>query len=66
MSDKTGYRTPLVTRAIRAARAGGLDNFDVVIGPGGLPIIRVRSNSDTTDHLIDELEAWDREQGHAA
>jgi hypothetical protein len=59
-------RTDLA-RAIRAAKDGGLENFDVVLDGNGRPIVRVRAANGTPADLLDELEAWDREQkNHAA
>jgi hypothetical protein len=51
------------TRAIRAARAAGLDAFDVVPQPNGPPLIRVRPpvGEGTTQDVLDEIREWARE-----
>lgn len=57
------FRSSEVTRAIKAARAAGLDAFDVVIGHEGTPIVRVRPKAanDTPQDILDEIEALRRE-----
>lgn len=57
------FRSSEVTRAIKAARAAGEDTFDVVIGPQGTPIVRVRPKAanDTPQDILDEIEALRRE-----
>ena len=62
------FRSSEVTRAIRAARAAGVDNFDVVIGADGLPIVRVRpAVANDARHDVDaEIEAWASGQDDAA
>jgi hypothetical protein len=56
-----------VTRAIRAAKAAGLESFDVIMAADGTPMIRVRpaNGNDVPQDLLDELEAWDRDQDAA-
>lgn len=62
------FRSSEVTRAIRAARAAGIESFDVVIGPDGLPVVRVRPGpANDRAHDVDaEIEAWASGQDDAA
>lgn len=62
------FRSSELTRAIRAAKAAGVDNFDVVIGEDGLPVIRIRgAAANDAGHDVDaEIEAWARGQDDAA
>lgn len=54
------FRSSEVTRAIKAARAAGVECFDVVIGPDGMPIVRVRPAvaNDTPQDVLDEISRW--------
>ncbi len=59
MSARQKFHRAATANAIRAARACGLESFDVVPGPDGLPIIRVRPANDTgtSQDVLDELKA---------
>lgn len=64
----TTFRSTDLTRAIRAARAAGLQHFDATVDAEGRPIIKVRPANDTGEaEALAELEAWDRDHPpHAA
>ncbi|MBU3971550.1 MAG: hypothetical protein KKE42_14840 [Alphaproteobacteria bacterium] len=57
MAYQLKFQKAATASAIRAARACGLDSFDVLPGPNG-PIIRVRpaSDSGTPQDILDELK----------
>lgn len=59
MIPQPKFQRAATVNAIRAARACGLESFDVVPGPDGLPIIRVRPANDTgtPQDVLDELKA---------
>lgn len=65
MASQHKFQKAATASAIRAARACGLDSFDVVPGPNG-PIIRVRpaNDSGTAQDVLDELKAWADEAQH--
>jgi len=50
-------------KAIRAARAAGIESFDILPSPTGQPIIRVRpaGSTDTPQDVLDEIQEWARE-----
>lgn len=56
------FKASELTRAIRAARAAGLEDFEVSIDDRGLPVIRVgrvqKTKADFNAELDAELEAW--------
>lgn len=52
------FKATDLTRAIRAARAAGLETFDVHIDDRGLPVIRVRAGARSQDDVAAEIEAW--------
>lgn len=52
------FKASDLTRAIRAARAAGLETFDVHIDDRGLPVIRVRASGRSQDDIAAEIEAW--------
>lgn len=56
------------TRAIRATLAAGITAFDVIPGPEGQPIVRVRPTpgTETPQDVLDELREWERGQAGAA
>lgn len=49
------------TRAMKATIAAGITAFDIIPGPSGEPIIRVRPgpSSDTPQDVLDELRDWE-------
>jgi hypothetical protein len=63
MTARAKFRTAATTNAIRAARAAGLETFDIIPGPDGEPIIRARPANDTgtPQDVLDELREWARE-----
>jgi len=60
MTARPKYPKAATTAAIRCARAAGLEYFDIIPGPDGLPIIRARPANDTgtPQDVLDELKAW--------
>jgi len=62
-ASSSRFRKALTTSAIRAARAAGLETFDIIPGPDGLPIIRARPKNDsgTPQDVLDELKDWANE-----
>ena len=60
MTARHKFQKAATTNAIRCARAAGLECFDVIPGPDGLPIIRARpaNDSGTAQDVLDELRAW--------
>ena len=54
----SSFKATDLTRAIRAARAAGLESFDVHIDDRGLPVIRVRGGDRSQDDVAAEIEAW--------
>jgi hypothetical protein len=64
----SAFKASDITRAIKATRAAGIETFDVIPGPNGEPIIRIRpaAANDTPQDIIDEIEAWAREQSNDA
>jgi len=60
MTDARKLHKAATTAAIRCARAAGLECFDIIPGPDGLPIIRARPANDTgtPQDVLDELKAW--------
>lgn len=52
------FKATDLSRAIRAARAAGLETFDVHIDDRGLPVIRVRAGDPSKDDVAAEIEAW--------
>jgi hypothetical protein len=54
----SSFKASDLTRAIRAARAAGLETFDVHIDDRGLPVIRVRAGERCQDEVTAEIEAW--------
>ena len=60
MTASQKFQKAATTHAIRCARAAGLESFDVIPGPNGLPIIRARPANDTgtPQDVLDELKAW--------
>lgn len=62
------FKASELTRAIKAARAAGVESFDVIFGPDGAPIVRIRpaAANDTPQDVIDEINAWASEQDSAA
>lgn len=68
MSDPRRFRASELTRAIKATKAAGVDVFDVVFDREGHPIVRVRplAANDTPQDVLDEIEAWAREQEDTA
>lgn len=63
MTAHPKFQRSATMNAIRAARAAGLETFDVIPGPDGRPIIRARPANDTgtPQDVLDELKAWARE-----
>lgn len=58
-------KIPDTTRAMRAARAAGIEHFDVLFDYEGKPIIRVRPGPANDAIDVDaELAAWERDQSH--
>ena len=56
-----------LTRAIRAARAAGVESFEATLDDSGRPVIKVRPANDRGEAAVrEELEAWAREQDDAA
>lgn len=62
------FKASELTRAIKATRAAGVEAFDVVFGPDGQPIVRIRpaAANDTPIDVLDEIAAWARGEENSA
>lgn len=54
------FRKTDITRALRAAKAAGIERFDLSFDRFNRPVIRVRDGLGTVveDDVLNELEAW--------
>lgn len=59
MTARAKFQRAATANAIRAARAAGLESFDIIPGPDGTPIIRAHpvNASGTSQDILDELRS---------
>lgn len=62
------FRKSELARVALAMREGGVDSYEVTFDDDGKPIVRVggkQAANDSNQALLDELNAWERQQGAA-